>query len=64
MANMLTSSAAKNTLKKVEHVSSLIKSLIENDPHLDKNREEIQQILDRELQNDEYFVIVDSSGMS
>jgi len=64
MARLLKSSSAQSAMEKVERVTQRIKSFIDNADSFERHYDQLHEILDEELQNDEYFVIVDSNGLS
>lgn len=62
MSRLLTSSHAKKGLQKVKNVAKLIQSRLDPTKSLESQAEDIRNILDDELEQDEFFVIVDNSG--
>lgn len=64
MEKLLRTSSAKRALTKVERVGKRIQSLIENEDSFEKNYKQLHRLLDEELHEDEYFVIVDETGRS
>lgn len=56
--------AARRALTKVERVAEQIKPLIQNRQSFESHYDQLHEILDEELKTDEYFVIVDSEGVS
>ncbi|MCX8001095.1 MAG: methyl-accepting chemotaxis protein [Anoxybacillus mongoliensis] len=61
---MLQSKQAKKALKKVQHVAKEIKQTIRFDQPLAQQIDSLRDVLDRHLDRDEYFVIVDEDGHS
>ncbi|AXH99615.1 methyl-accepting chemotaxis protein [Sporosarcina sp. PTS2304] len=64
MEKLLRTPSARSALTKVEEVTKRIQSLVENEQSFHNNYKRLHQILDDELQDDEYFVIVDETGRS
>ncbi|WP_153730842.1 methyl-accepting chemotaxis protein [Sporosarcina obsidiansis] len=64
MEKLLRTSSARRALSKVERVTKRIQPLVENELSFNKNYKQLHQLLDDELQDDEYFVIVDETGRS
>src|SRR5690625_4556279 len=64
MSNLLKKSLAKHALSKVERVAHQIRHLFNDENVFKKNYTNIHNILDDELGDDEYFVIVDENGLS
>ncbi|MCM3762874.1 methyl-accepting chemotaxis protein [Alkalihalobacillus oceani] len=62
MSRLLTSSHAKKGLQKVRNVAKLIQGRLDPTKSLESQAEAIRKILDAELEQDEFFVIVDHSG--
>ncbi|EGQ21841.1 methyl-accepting chemotaxis protein [Mammaliicoccus sciuri] len=64
MEKLLRSSSARKALNKVEKVTKRIQPLVENEHSFEKNYKQLHRLLDDELNEDEYFVIVDETGRS
>lgn len=64
MARLLKSSSAQSALDKVERVTERIKSFVESAESFERHYDQLHAILDEELKEDEYFVIVDPNGLS
>ncbi|MET3508066.1 methyl-accepting chemotaxis protein [Halalkalibacter oceani] len=62
MGRLLTSSHAKKGLQKVQNVAKLIRTKRDHTKSLESQTEDIRKMLDDELEQDEFFVIVDHSG--
>lgn len=60
--SLLHSRKAKQALIKVAHTANLIKPIIEKGNSLEIKIADIRRLLDQELKEDEYFVVVDESG--
>jgi len=61
---LLKKRAAAKALTKVERVAERIKPLIEGAESFETNYDQLHRILDEQLKQDEYFVIVDEKGNS
>lgn len=61
---ILSTSSARKALTKVEQVTKRIQPLIGNEQSFTLNYQRLHQLLDEQLQDDEYFVIVDETGRS
>lgn len=59
---MLQSKQAKKALQKVQHVAQEVRQAIRSDQSLVQQLDSLRTILDRRLERDEYFVIVDEHG--
>ncbi len=64
LANQLSSVKAKKSLEKVERIAAIIKPLLEIGHSIEEQREKLRGILDKELEKDEYLLIVDETGQS
>ncbi|MDV6378036.1 methyl-accepting chemotaxis protein [Sporosarcina sp. GW1-11] len=64
MDKILRTPSARRALTKVQQVATRIKPLVENEKSFSNNYKRLHQLLDDELQHDEYFVIVDETGRS
>lgn len=64
LEKILSTSSARNALRKVEQVTKRIQPLIENEQSFTLNYQVLHQLLDEQLEEDEYFVIVDEMGRS
>jgi methyl-accepting chemotaxis protein len=60
--SLLHSRKAKQALVKVVQIANKVKPLLEKDKSLEGSITAIRRLLDEELRNDEYFVIVDEKG--
>lgn len=64
MNKLIRKPAARQALTKVERVAGRIANLIQNEDSFNTNYQKLHDILDEELDQDEYFVIVDTEGLS
>lgn len=64
MKRLLRSSEAKKALEKVQNVAKRIGQEWNLDKPIENQIVELRSLLDKELNRDEYFVIVDNSGFS
>src|SRR5699024_3862422 len=64
MEKLLKRSSSKKALTKVERVAKSIQPLIEDEVSFQTNYIKLHDMLDAELGKDEYFVIVDETGLS
>src|SRR5690625_2711433 len=64
MEKLLKRSSSKKALTKVERVAKSIQPLIEDEASFQTNYMKLHDMLDAELGKDEYFVIVDETGLS
>lgn len=64
MEKLLKTKAAQKAFLKVERVAKMVQPFINNEEAIERNYEKIRSILDEQLKHDEYFVIVDETGMS
>ncbi|QBK24456.1 methyl-accepting chemotaxis protein [Ureibacillus thermophilus] len=62
MDRLLRSRVAKNALAKVQSVASKVRDKWDYEKSIEEQITEIRNILDQELNRDEYFVIVDENG--
>ncbi|WP_027414859.1 methyl-accepting chemotaxis protein [Aneurinibacillus terranovensis] len=62
MNRMLQSRSARTGLAKVQRTAKRIEPLLREMESIDSCREQIRAILDEDLANDEYFVLVDRNG--
>lgn len=59
---LLKKRKARLALQKVEEVAAKLKPILEKAEHLDLVKEELQEILDQELQSDEYIAMFEPTG--
>jgi len=64
MSRLLNKGPAKRALAKVERIAQQIRPLFSEEDAFTKHYTELHDILDDELGDDEYFVIVDEQGVS
>lgn len=64
MTSLIRKSAARQALTKVERVAKRIQPLIQDEQSFEANYGKLHDVLDEELGQDEYFVIVDTEGLS
>ncbi|HLR70009.1 MAG TPA: methyl-accepting chemotaxis protein, partial [Pseudogracilibacillus sp.] len=64
MSRLLNKGPAKRALAKVERIAQQIQPLFSDEDVFTKHYTELHDILDDELGDDEYFVIVDEQGVS
>lgn len=64
MEKLLKKPSARRALSKVQDVTKRIQPLITNEQSFHTNYQQLHKLLDDELQEDEYFVIVDETGKS
>lgn len=64
MGSLLKKGSSRKALSKVERVAKLIQPLVENAASFQTNYTNLHDMLDAELRDDEYFVIVDETGLS
>ncbi|WP_301107956.1 methyl-accepting chemotaxis protein [Sporosarcina sp.] len=64
MEKLLKKPSARRALSKVQDVTKRIQPLITNEHSFHSNYQQLHKLLDDELQEDEYFVIVDETGKS
>lgn len=64
MASNINLFSSSNTLNKVQRVARKIKPILESSQSIDLCIDEIRSILDGELENDDYFTIVDEKSYS
>ena len=64
MSNLLKKNSAKRVLTKVERVAHQIRPLFHKEDVFEADYVKLHDILDEELGDDEYFVIVDEEGLS
>lgn len=62
MKGLLNSSTAKKALQKVQDVAGKIREAWDHSKSIEEQTTQLRSILDRELGQDEYFVIVDENG--
>lgn len=64
MERLLRSSVAKKALQKVQKIAVKVRDAFDDTKPLDEQVESIRSVLDKELNRDEYFVIVDENGFA
>ncbi|NLY80799.1 MAG: methyl-accepting chemotaxis protein [Lysinibacillus sp.] len=64
MEKLLRSSVAKKALQKAQSIAVKIREASDSTKSLEEQIEQIRPILDKELERDEYFVIVDENGFA
>ncbi|HHY73965.1 MAG TPA: methyl-accepting chemotaxis protein [Bacillus bacterium] len=64
MSRLLTTKSAKQALQKVEQVANTIKNKWKENIPIQEQVDHLRTVLDEELKNDEFFVIVDQNGRS
>jgi methyl-accepting chemotaxis protein len=63
ISRMLKSRSARGGLAKVQRMAKLIQPLLVEQDSIQKNREKIRSLLDEQLENDEYIVLVNEEGL-
>lgn len=64
MERLLKTRAAQKALQKVQRVAKMLEPLLDNENSIESNYMKLREILDNQLQHDEYLLIVDEEGTS
>ncbi|MED0706166.1 methyl-accepting chemotaxis protein [Aneurinibacillus aneurinilyticus] len=63
MEKLLRSRSARSGLAKVQHVAKKMEHILQKSDSFEHCAEEIRRMMDEELNDDEYFVLVDEKGL-